>query len=210
MSAAEILTGTIRPVLGLLWTDHRIPNGPAAEAMMLAIGLQESRFAHRDQVVPGKPAGQIGPATGYWQFERGGGVAGVMGHARTSAIARALVEASGIAWDRDAVWRAFTAPAGDQIAAAFARLLLFTDPAPLPAPAAESEDQAWDYYLRNWRPGRPHRDTWGGYWQQAVGLARDAPASPPAVATSAASLAMLEARILRLERQMAAIAGAAG
>lgn len=213
MSAEAILADAIRPVLAYLWTEHRIPNGPPAEAMMLAIGLQESRFVHRDQVVPGKPAGQVGPATGFWQFERNGGVAGVMQHALTADIARRVAEAAGVAWDRDAIWRALATEDGDQLAAAFARLLLFTDRAALPAAVEAAEEEAWAYYLRNWRPGKPHRATWGGFWRQAVGMAGEgtetAPAAGPAPAAGA-SLAALEARVLRLERQMAALADAAG
>ena len=48
-----------------------------ARAMLYAIGLQESRFTHRAQVIDG---GGKGPARGYWQFERGGGVTGVLRH----------------------------------------------------------------------------------------------------------------------------------
>jgi hypothetical protein len=211
MTPAEILAGTIRPVLSLLWTEHRVPNGPAAEAMLLAIGLQESRFVHRDQVVPGKAPGQVGPATGFWQFERAGGVRGVMRHAQTAAIARALVEASGVAWDEDAVWRSFTREDGDQLAAAFARLLLFADPRALPAATDAAEADAWDCYLRNWRPGRPHQATWGGFWRQAVGMAQGgAPAAVRAAPAPSDRVAALEARVATLERKLALIADAAG
>lgn len=200
---------TIRSVLGYLWTEHRVPNGPAAEAMMVAIGLQESRFIHRDQIVAGKPAGQVGPATGFWQFERAGGVAGVMQHPKTSPIARAIVGASGIAWDRDAIWRSFTTQAGDQLAAAFARLLLFSDPAPLPEPSVENAEAAWAYYIRNWRPGKPHRGTWDGFWHSGVSLAGQGAQTPPAVAPAPprpdleARVAALEARLDRMARALA-------
>lgn len=43
---------------------------PEAKVMLLAIGLQESRFEHRRQIK--------GPARGFWQFEAGGGTAGVL------------------------------------------------------------------------------------------------------------------------------------
>lgn len=208
MSAAAVLQSTIRPVLGWLWTDHRVPNGFGAEAMLIAIGLQESRFVHRDQVVAGKAPGQVGPATGFWQFERNGGVAGVMQHVRSGPIARAAADAAGVAWDKDAIWRAFTTPAGDDLAASFARLLLFTDPAPLPAAAVSAEEDAWGYYLRNWRPGKPHRATWGAFWREAVGLAGED--APEALAPAPDALAALAARVDRLERQMAGIADAAG
>src|SRR5690606_38643231 len=51
-----------------------------ATVMLLAIGLQESRFEHRRQIK--------GPARGFWQFERGRGVRGVLTHPATAALAR--------------------------------------------------------------------------------------------------------------------------
>ena len=209
MSAAEMLDGTIRPVLSWLWTEARIANGPAAEAMMVAIGLQESRFEHRDQVDSGPAV--IGPATGFWQFERGGGVAGVMGHHLTADLARKVADAAGVAWDRDAIWRAFTLPEGDQIATAFARLLLYTDPRALPAAEFAAEDAAWEYYLRNWRPGRPHRETWGAFWRQGVALAVAGGREGAAVADAPSVVARadgLEARVAALEATMARVAAA--
>lgn len=213
---------TIRRVLGYLWTEHRIPNGPAAEAMMVAIGLQESRFIHRDQIVAGKPVGQVGPATGFWQFEKNGGVAGVMGHHLTADIARKVTEAAGVAWDRDAIWRSFTQPAGDQLAAAFARLLLYTDPAPLPAPTPEQEQEAFDYYLRLWRPGAWTRGTpekraelrakWGRNWRAALAaIGAPVPAPAPAPAPPVAPPRPdLEARVAALEAKLERLADALG
>lgn len=43
---------------------------PKARVMMLAIGMQESRFEHRKQIG--------GPARGFFQFEEAGGVRGVL------------------------------------------------------------------------------------------------------------------------------------
>jgi hypothetical protein len=210
MSATVQLGALVRPVLSYLWTEHRVPNGPRAEAMMLAIGLQESRFIHRDQVVTGKPPGQVGPATGFWQFEKGGGVAGVMQHAMTADIARHVATASAIAFDRDVIWRAFATPAGDQLAAAFARLLLFTDPRALPEAFAGAEEEAWQCYIRNWRPGKPHRQTWGGFWAEALRLVGSAPApTVPAPVSAPDGLAALVARVDALERKVAAIGAAA-
>jgi hypothetical protein len=158
----------IRPVTARLAAEFRIPGGAAAEALLVAIGLQESRFVHRDQVVSGKQPGEIGPATGFWQFEKGGGVRGVMGHPASRRVAQALVADAGLPWDADAIWRHFATPAGDELACAFARLLLLTDPAPLPKADDALAPAAWDYYLRNWRPGKPHRKTWDGFWSRAV------------------------------------------
>ena len=57
--------------------------------MLLAIGLQESRLTHRRQIG--------GPARGLWQFERGGGVAGVLRHAASRDHALSVCDARRVA-----------------------------------------------------------------------------------------------------------------
>jgi hypothetical protein len=54
----------------------------------------------------------------------------------------------------------------DVLAAAFARLLLWTDPEPLPA--VGEVQRAWALYLRTWRPGKPHRQTWDALYAQTM------------------------------------------
>lgn len=123
-----------------------------ARVLMLAIGLQESRFTHRRQVG--------GPARGHYQFERGGGVRGVLTHPESKVhalrICRRRGVPVGVPGALDATYRALEKD--DILAACFARLLLWTDAAPLPA--VEDVDGAWAYYLRTWRPGKPHPHTW--------------------------------------------------
>src|SRR3546814_6857126 len=63
--------------------------------MLLAIGLQESRFLHRAQIG--------GPARGYWQFERGG-VHGVLSHHASKAEAGKLCAALDYAPSEDIVY----------------------------------------------------------------------------------------------------------
>ncbi|HJQ60142.1 MAG TPA: hypothetical protein VJ890_24770, partial [Vineibacter sp.] len=64
---------------------------PRARAQMVAVGLQESKFLERQQVL--KTGARTGPARGLWQFERAGGTRGVMTHDRSRALAeRVLVE----------------------------------------------------------------------------------------------------------------------
>jgi hypothetical protein len=131
-------------------------NNPLATALMLAIGLQESEFLHPIQLV-GNPPRPVGPAHGYWQFEEGGGVVGVMTHDASERYARAVCLIRGVPFDRDAIHRVL---ALDHVfAAAFARLLLWTDRAALP-PLGDF-DAAFAYYLRNWRPGAFKRDPRG-------------------------------------------------
>ena len=132
-----------------------------ARVLMYAIGLQESRFTHRAQVIDG---GGKGPARGLWQFERGGGVAGVLRHPASRFWANSVCNARNIPAQPLNVWLALETD--DVLAAALARLLLFTDPARLPAVGEQAE--ALRYYLRNWRPGKPHPRTWPECYETAL------------------------------------------
>lgn len=127
-----------------------------SRVMLAAIGLQESRFLHRKQIG--------GPARGYWQFERGGGVHGVLNHRSSKPHAIVLCHARGVKPANQDVYQ--TLASDDILAAGFARLLLWTDPNPLPAIGDAAP--AWDYYIRNWRPGKPHRHTWDALYAEAV------------------------------------------
>jgi hypothetical protein len=158
---ATVTRDAIDPALKLL---PAFMDSPTARVMLLAIGLQESRMTHRFQIVRGDRYAK-GPARGLWQFERGGGVFGVLTHRSTEALARSLCNA------RDVVP---TAPVvhprlefDDVLAAGFARLLLWSDGKTLPSVHADHEE-AWDCYIRNWRPGKPHRATWDDFHAQAV------------------------------------------
>lgn len=144
-------TSAIAPALKIVGFDN-----VKARVMLLAIGLQESRFTHRVQM-------GWGPARGFWQFEKGGGVKGVMKHLTSSARADALCKWRGVAFESDTIWHALAKD--DVLAAGFARLLLLTDPRPLPS--LDDADGAWAYYLRNWRPGKPHEKTWANFHKQA-------------------------------------------
>lgn len=154
----QTIVDAIDPALALLPPALTSDN---ARVMMLAIGLQESELIHRYQVLSG---GGRGPARGLAQFEDGGGVKGVMTHASSRDLARELCEARGTAWDRRTIWQRLEFD--DVLAMGFARLLLLTDPAPLPGPDAHP-DISWAYYERNWRPGKPHPRKWPGNWQAA-------------------------------------------
>lgn len=135
---------------------------PAAEALLLAIGLQESRLTHRRQIG--------GPARGLWQFERGGGVRGVLLHPASREHAVTVCRARGVEPTERAVYAQLEHD--DVLAAAFARLLLWTDP--LPLPALGHVDAAWNLYIRTWRPGKPHLHTWPRQYQQALDAVRAA------------------------------------
>ncbi|MFY1848681.1 hypothetical protein [Achromobacter dolens] len=158
MTLDAIVADAITPALALL------PAGmdtPAARVMLLAIGLQESRFVHRRQIG--------GPARGFWQFEKGtrasrGGVWGVYLHQASKDRLAALCKARSVTCDPDAIYAALEYD--DVLAAGVARLLLWTDPKALPA--VGDSDAGWALYLRTWRPGKPKPDSWPPLYRQAV------------------------------------------
>lgn len=154
MTTAEYVARHVFPAAFALLPPQM--DGPQARAMLLAIGWQESRFSHRRQVG--------GPARGYWQFERDGGVVGVMEHPYTRVPAGRVLEVLGYPPERGAIYEALEHH--DVLAACWARLLLWTDPRLLPQSAAAAED-GWQLYLRTWRPGRPHPQTWNGFYERA-------------------------------------------
>ena len=123
-----------------------------ARVNQAAIGQQESGYLVRRQY-------GNGPARGYWQFEEGGGVKGVMEHKSSAEIARSVCHARGVPFVRRAVWEALETD--DVLAAAFCRLLMWTDSGKLPT----TEADGWAMYARTWRPGKPHPDKWPASWK---------------------------------------------
>lgn len=163
MTLSEIRAQAITPALELL--PARMTS-PEAEVMLLAIGLQESRFLHRRQLV-GSPPRPAGPAKSFWQAEQGGGmVTGLLRYHNHSVreLAVGLCAVRGVDPAPRAVWDAIEHD--DVLAAGLARLLLFTDPAKLPRVA--DADGAWQLYLRTWRTGKPHPQTWAALYAQAL------------------------------------------
>lgn len=154
MNLADVLSNAIEPALRLL-PAHM--DSPKARVLMLAIGLQESRFEYRKQM-------GNGPANSFWQMERRGGVAGVCKHPASRDLMRKVCTALDCEFDITAVWGRIATD--DVLAAAAARLLLWTDTAPLPE--IGQSKQAWDYYQNVWRPGRPHVETWPALYARAV------------------------------------------
>jgi hypothetical protein len=162
---ADVLNRMVGPALGRL-PAHM--DTPAARVMLLAIGLQESRFLYRRQLGDG-------PARGYWQFERGtkssrGGVWGVYLHRASSELLRLLCRDRDVAFDPGPIWQQIEHD--DVLAAGVARLLLWTHPKALPA--VGETYRAWHYYLETWRPGKPHPLTWPALYAQAVRAVADA------------------------------------
>jgi len=127
-----------------------------AEILLTAIAYQESAFIHRRQIK--------GPARGLWQFELGGGVWGVMNHRTTKEAARELCQLCDVNFEAKAIYAALEF--NDNLACGFARLLLWTDSRPMPTDEVDS----WNYYIRNWRPGKPHLERWAANWAKAIDI----------------------------------------
>lgn len=145
-----------------------------ATAMLLAIGLHESDgFSARRQY-------HNGPARGFWQFEQGGGVKGVLRHPETQTHADAVIDAlryrvphATLARQSLEIYDAITH--NDTLACCFARLLLWTLPAALPTQLETAA--AWQQYLQAWQPGafkrgtederRRLQSTWGHCFREA-------------------------------------------
>lgn len=159
MTPKFLLTNAIRPAFALLEAQG-VHSDIKAELMVLAIAGQESSWGYRRQVG--------GPARSFWQFEEGGGVAGLF--AVVPAKLKFVCEQCLVPFDRATVFEACAWR--DVLAAAMARLLLWTDPAPLPD--IGDVQGSWNYYERNWRPGMPHPDYWPGVYGTSVGLVKSA------------------------------------
>lgn len=150
-----VIKAAIEPALAFLPTKM---DTPEAMVMLLAIGLQESRFLHRRQIG--------GPARGFWQFERGGGVRGVLTHPASRDHAYRLCGGRGVDPVAAAVYPALEHD--DVLAAGFARLLMWTDANRLPV--IGDAQGGWNLYARTWRPGKPHPQTWQALHAQAVAV----------------------------------------
>lgn len=134
-------------------------DSPEARALLLAIGLQESGFTCRIQV-------PHGPAHGFWQFEKHGGVAGVLKHPHTAALIAPICDLFVYPATASACYGAIINH--DVLAACFARLLLWIDPRTLPT--AGEAAKGWRIYLTQWRPGTPHPEAWSAHFARAWSL----------------------------------------
>jgi hypothetical protein len=158
-SLNRIEHAAINPALRLL---PAAMDSDYARVLLLTIGLQESQFLTRTQMGGG-------PARGFWQFEHGtpatrGGVTGVYLHQASASHLLDVCNARGVPFVVTDIYNALTWD--DILAAALARLLMWTDPRALPKDAPGG----WDFYMRTWRPGKPHPARWAGFFAQALAV----------------------------------------
>lgn len=145
MTLREIRFGPLAEALLLLPAKM---TKPAAEVQLLATHLQEAPNGEQCQL-PARP-GKCGPARGIFQFERDGGVAGVLQHPQSRPHVLAVCRELGVPATVQGIYDALPST-HDVLDCALARLLLWTDPAPLPE--VGDVEGAWRCYLRTWRPG---------------------------------------------------------
>lgn len=166
MTATLALRYLVAPVLMAAASRHRPSiDSRQARVMLLATGLQESALVETIQRnSAGKPL--VNLARGFHQFEPGANQAlgGILRSPQTGWLRDELARMGypcTIEGRADLHWLL----AYDQrVSVLCARALLWMDPHPLP----DMEGPAWDYYLRCWRPGRPHKKTWADNWAAAV------------------------------------------
>lgn len=158
MTPQRLLDLGIAPALQELQA-RGIRDTPEARRFVLAIALQESALAHRRQVVSG--GAETGPASSFWQFEQGGGCKGVLTHRMVAGHMRAICQDFNVLATPFGLWEGMRY--NDIVAAAAARLLIYTLPYKLP----ETSEEGWKQYLSAWRPGKPHERTWADCWEMA-------------------------------------------
>lgn len=163
----RVLREFIEPAYKLLPSTLKTERATVAS---LTIGQQESKFKYPFQVLDLSDLTRKGKARGYWQFELGsarsrGGVWGVFLHPASRDLLEQLCKARGALFAPTQIWRALETD--HVLAAGVARLLLLTDPKPLPQ--LGDMDGLWTLYAeRTWKPGKPHRETWDDYYRNAL------------------------------------------
>lgn len=149
MSPRLFLLRVVEPGLSLL-PGYMVSD--QARVALMAIAGQETNWAARTQIG--------GPARGYWQFEPNG-VNAVSAHPKTIGLVASVLSTLDL----------IGAPIytviqyNDPLACVMARLLLWADPDALPS--TEDADGCFEYYVRNWKPGKPDDSRWGDIYATA-------------------------------------------
>lgn len=166
MDPGDFLTVIIDTGLRVLHAFGGPASSDDTRRFVLCVAMQETELSARYQNAPDPEPGE---ARSWWQFERAG-VNGVMTHASSQDLARTACDRLAVVFETEAVWRSLEG--NSLLACMFARLLLLTDPYPIPT----NVDDAWTCYAdRLWRPGAPHPETWWDNWAIADQTVRDRP-----------------------------------
>lgn len=165
MTPTNLLLDVIDPGLDYMVKIIGTPNfdSPEARVMLLAIAGQEGNFKERIQIG--------GPARSYWQFERGGGLAGVMANTHTAAWLHVVCDALDVEYNSLTIFEAMAW--NDHLAVTLARLNLWLVRGPLPAIGAQAA--AWAYYENQWAPGKSGPTRWPSNYQSAISAVKANP-----------------------------------
>lgn len=147
MTPVEFLARIQRPAMAFVATLDARLDTREANGLLLPIAGIESEWSSRRQLG--------GPARSFWQVEPNG-VLAVLQNINTQRLMIAAARALCVGIDRASIYVAIEH--NDFLACIVARLLLWADPAPLPA--IGDQDGAWACYLRCWRPGKPRPQDW--------------------------------------------------
>jgi len=158
----------VQPTLAMMEAHPaiRIPVTPKGNVLVMTCAGQESLWKSRRQIRIGQYHPQSVGARSYWQMEStwGGPVAINDVIQDTPRQLFAICEDLEIPTDELSLYEACAW--NDTLACALARLLLWSDPAPLPE--VGDKQGSWDYYRRNWKPGVPHPSTWSARYDASL------------------------------------------
>lgn len=158
MTPLECLRDLILPALEVTAVHLNTKDKEEAAVLLLTIAIQESALRYRKQL-------GNGPARGLFQMEPGpqAMIQLVMGKNREL---RSLLPTN----DPSEMWALLEYEPNDKYGVYIARAALQTDPKPLPR--LGDEEEAWDCYLKHWRPGKPRKEKWGTSYEAALGAWR--------------------------------------
>lgn len=154
MDVRNFLLDVADPALAWLAVHAGTKSDDRARILVLTIAGQESNWAARRQT-------PVAYARSYWQFELGGGVSGLFQVTPTQL--KKVCASLDIPYDRNVVFEAMAW--NDRLAGSMARLLLYSDPRPLPV--VGDVEGAYHYYDDIWRPGSKRPNEWAGNYAKA-------------------------------------------
>ncbi len=165
----------VKPTLELMekMPEVQIPATEKAAVLVMTIAGQESNWAARRQVGIGQYHPQTVGARGYWQFESTGGGPVALNDVMQKTPRQLAAVCAWLEIPNDELTLYEALAWNDTLACALGRLLLWTDPHPLPD--VGNKVASWDYYVRNWRPGAPHPDVWPGHYDTALAAMKGTP-----------------------------------
>lgn len=206
MTPERFLVAEVIPALAWLSGKcGRDMGPPEVLVQLLTAALHESDgLKARVQYGPGGSSITKRPAHGRWMFEGGksAALAGLWANPTTAPLLKAACGWLDVEPLHDHAWWALVG--NDKLAAICARLLLLTDPHPMPM--IDDVAESYACYLRLWRPGKePGLDKWREVHQRAAAAVASAYPYPERyedkpVATTTSSNPDLAAILARMDQ----------